>query len=494
MQHRPTKLGNSELGYPGSAFSRRELLRRSGLGCGTLAMASLLEQNGLLAPMAGAAETGAKTPLSPRPPHFTPPARAVIWIVLNGGPGQMDTWDYKPELQKRGGEPLSGADPKTGFFLTTGNLLASPFRFSQHGESGTWMSEIFPNLAQHADEMAFIHSCHTESNNHAPALFQLNTGLNRMGFPCVGSWLTYGLGTENDNLPGFVVMTDALGRGLPKGHALNWGAGFLPSVYQGVRIKDEGPPIDNLHQHPDQTPQQQRALLDALGKLNRSHGARYADESELEARIESFELAFRMQIAAPEALDIARESQETQKLYGFDNKQCAHFSRQLLMSRRLVEQGVRFVQIYSGGSGNAQSWDGHVDLKGNHSGFAREVDQPVAALLTDLKHRGLLDSTLVVCGGEFGRTSDSQGSNGRDHNPHAFTTWFAGGGIQGGVHHGATDEFGYKAIENRVRIHDLHATILHLLGMDHERLTYRFNGRDYRLTDVYGNVTQEILA
>jgi hypothetical protein len=475
-------------------ISRRELLQRAGMGCGTLALASLLGHSGSPALTARAAEPDVKDPLASRPPHYQPRAKAVIWIVLNGGPGQMDTFDYKPELQKRGGEPLAGADTKTGFFLTTGKLMASPFRFNQHGESGTWMSELFPNLGGHADEMAFIHSCYSESNNHSPALFQMNTGLNRMGFPCVGSWLTYGLGTENDNLPGFVVMTDALGRGLPKGYALNWGAGFLPSVYQGVRVNNEGPPIDNLDRPKDQTADQQRGLLDAVGELNRAHNEKYRGETELEARIESFELAFRMQMAAPEVLDVNRESQETHKLFGLDNKKCEHFGRQCLMARRMVEHGVRFVQIYSGGSGNAQSWDGHHDLKGNHSGFAGEVDQPIAALLTDLKDRGLLDSTLIMCGGEFGRTSDSQGSNGRDHNPNAFTTWFAGGGVKGGVHYGSTDEFGYKAIENRVNMHDLHATLLHLLGMDHERLTYRFNGRDYRLTDVYGNVIDEILV
>ena len=399
-----------------------------------------------------------------------------------------------PSYRRRDGEPLDGADTKTGFFLTSGKLMASPFRFSQYGESDTWVSEIFPKLAGHVDKMAFVHSCYTESNNHTPALFQINTGLNRMGFPGVGSWVTYGLGTENENLPGFVVMTDARGRGLPKGHALNWGAGFLPSVYQGMRINDAGAPIDNLFRFRDQTPKLQRRMLDVLQQLNRKHQEHYAGESELAARIESFELAFRMQVSAPETFDISRESPETRRLYGLDNDQCAHFGRQCLIARRLVEQGVRFVQIYSGGTDNALSWDAHADLWGNHSGFAAEVDQPIAALLSDLKSHGLLDSTLIVCGGEFGRTSDSQGSSGRDHNPNAFTTWFAGGGIRGGMHYGATDEFGYKAVHNRVSVHDLHATILHLMGIDHERLTYRFNARDYRLTDVYGNVIQPILA
>ena len=470
-------------------LSRRELLRRTGMGCGALALGALLDREGRLA-----ASIDPSNPMAPRPPHFEPRAKSIVWILLNGGPGQMDTWDYKPELQKRDGEPLEGADTKTGFFLTSGKLLASPFEFSQHGESGAWVSEIFPNLARHVDEMAFVHSCYTESNNHTPALFQINTGLNRMGFPGVGSWVTYGLGTENENLPGFVVMTDARGRGLPKGYALNWSAGFLPSVYQGMRINDSGPPIDNVFRFRDQTPNMQRRMLDVLKQMNRRHQERYAGETELAARIESFELAFRMQVSAPETFDISRESRETRRLYGLDNTESAHFGRQCLIARRLVEKGVRFVQIYSGGHSNALSWDAHKDLRGNHSGFAAEVDQPLAGLLTDLKRQGLLNSTLVICGGEFGRTSDSQGSDGRDHNPNAFTTWFAGGGVRGGVHYGATDEFGYKAVEKRVSVHDLHATILHLIGLDHKRLTYQFNGRDYRLTDVYGNVIQPILA
>jgi len=463
--------------------SRREFLHRAGMGAGILALSDLLGRQGLLA-----GET------SLREPHFPPSARAVIWVLLNGGPSQVDTWDYKPELQKRHGEPLAGADTKTGFFQTSGKLLKSPFAFKQYGQSGTWGSEIFPNLVDHVDEMAFVHSCYTDSNNHSPALFQINSGMNRMGFPCVGSWTSYGLGTENENLPGFVVMTDARGRGLPKGHSQNWGAGFLPSVFQGVRINNDGTPIANLDRLPRQSSGQQRSLLDTLAKLNRAHQERYADESDLDARIKSFELAFRMQIAAPQVLDLSSESQATRGLYGLENKNCGHFGKQCLMARKMVESGVRFVQIYSGGTNNEKSWDGHRDLKGNHSSFAAEVDQPIAALLTDLKARGLLESTLIICGGEFGRTSDSQGSDGRDHNPHAFTTWFAGAGIKGGTHYGATDEFGYKAVEDRVSVQDLHATILHQLGIDHEKLTYRFNSRDFRLTDVSGGVIHDILS
>jgi hypothetical protein len=474
--------------------SRRELLRRAGMGFGSLALAGLLDQQGLTEPRAAISENNATLRLAGREPHFAAKAKSVIWILQSGGPSQVDTWDYKPELQKRDGQKLGGADPKTGFFTTSGKLLKSPFEFKRHGLSGTWVSAIFPHLANHVDQMAFIHSCYSESNNHSPALFHINTGLNRMGFPCVGSWITYGLGTENEDMPGFVVMTDALGRGLPKGKAFNWGAGFLPGVYQGTRLNNEIPAIDNLFRRSSQTATQQRRLLDVLETSNREHQQRYTDETDLTARIESFELAFRMQMSAPEVLDVAQETVTTYKSYGLDNKKCAHFGRQCLMARRMVERGVRFIQIYSGGTDNEKSWDAHQDIHKNHSNFAGEVDQPIAALLADLKQRGLLDSTLVMCCGEFGRTSDSQGSRGRDHNPNAFTTWFAGGGINGGVHYGATDEFGYKAVQNRTSVHDLHATILHLLGMDHERLTYRFNGRDYRLTDVYGDIVSEIIA
>jgi hypothetical protein len=317
-----------------------------------------------------------------------------------------------------------------------------------------------------------------------------------MGFPCVGSWVTYGLGSESQNLPGFVVMYDTLGRGLPKGHSLNWGAGFLPGVFQGTALNPNGDPIDNLTRPTNLSPERQRAQLDLLASLNRQHQEQHPAEAEMNARIESFELAYRMQMQAPEVLDISRESEATHKLYGLDDKRCAHFARQCLMARRLVESGVRFVQIYSGGMENERSWDGHIDIVGNHRQFAGETDVPIAGLLTDLKARGLLDSTLVICAGEFGRLPVAQkgAKPGRDHNPHAFTAWFAGGGVRGGMHYGETDEIGLRAAVNRVSINDLHATILHLLGMDHERLTYRFSGRDFRLTDVAGSVVREIFA
>ncbi len=316
-----------------------------------------------------------------------------------------------------------------------------------------------------------------------------------MGFPCVGSWVTYGLGSESKNLPAFCVMYDTLGRGIPKGHALNWGAGFLPTVYQGTAFKPQGEPIDNLARPADLAADRQKAQLDLITKLNRQNAEARPAEADLAARVESFELAYRMQMAAPEALDLAKETKETQALYGLDNPKATHFAKQCLTARRLVERGVRFVQIFSGGMDNDLSWDGHNNIAKNHGGFAAETDQPIAGLIEDLARRGLLDSTLVVWGGEFGRLPIVQkGSGGRDHNPHANTFWLAGGGVKGGVSYGATDEIGFKAAENRASVHDLHATFLHLLGLDHKKLTYRHNGRDFRLTDVFGNVLKDVLA
>jgi hypothetical protein len=363
------------------------------------------------------------------------------------------------------------------------------------GRCGAWVSEIFPNMGKHVDDMAFIYSCFTETNNHSPALFMINTGMSRMGFPSVGSWVTYGLGTESQNLPAFVVMYDTLGRGLPKGYSQNWGSGFLPGVFQGTALKAQGAPIDDLERATGLAEGQQRAQLDLLNRFNRDHMQQTGPDGELSARIESFELAYRMQMAAPDAMAWDKETEQTRKLYGIDNPKCTHFAKQCLMARRMVERGVRFVQIYSGGEENERSWDGHTNIADNHRGFAGETDVPIAGLLTDLKQRGLLDSTLVIWCGEFGRLPLVQkGGTGRDHNPHAFTTWMAGGGVKGGTLHGATDELGHKAVENRVSVNDLHATVLHLLGLDHTRLTYRFNGRDFRLTDVAGNVVKEIIA
>jgi hypothetical protein len=476
-------------------LSRRDLFRRAGHGAGLLALAGLLDDQRLLMPQAMAAPSG--DPLAPRPPQLKTRAKSVIWLFMNGGPSQVDTWDYKPELTRRHGQELPGFDKKTGFFTdSVGPLMKSPFAWAQHGQSGTWASDLFPHMSRHVDKMAFLHSCHTESNNHSPALFMINTGSTRMGFPCVGSWMTYGLGSESRDLPSFVVMSDPLDRGLPKGQASNWGAGFLPSVYQGTWLRPKGDPIDNLNRAIGMNAEAQRAQLDLLRSLNQHHLAQAGSESELGARIESFELAYRMQTAAPDAFGIEREPEHLKHLYGLDQSHCRHFAAQCLMARRMVERGVRFVQIYSGGMDNQRSWDGHEDIVGNHRGFARETDQPIAGLLADLEQRGLLDETLVIWGGEFGRLPVSQkgGNPGRDHNPHAFTYWMAGGGVRGGVHHGATDPFGHKAEVDKVSVNDLHATILHLMGLDHERLTFFNNGRNFRLTDVAGEVVRSVVA
>ena len=478
--------------------SRRQFLRRAGGGAGLLALAGLLGADGLLGTAADASESKTNpNPLAPKIAHFPAKAKSVIWLFINGGPSHVDTWDYKPELIKRDGQQLKGFDNNTGFFADqVGPLMKSPFEFKQYGHCGKHVSSLFPKMAEHVDKMAFLHSCWTDSNNHAPALLKINTGMTRMGFPCVGSWITYGLGSESQNLPAFVVMYDTLGRGLPKGYAQNWGSGFLPGVFQGTALKHQGAPIEDLYRSGEMTDAQQRAQLDLLARLNHRGLAAHPDESDLAARIESFELAYRMQMAAPEALDVTKESLATQQLYGLDNPKCGHFAKQCIIARRMVERGVRFVQIYSGGEENQRSWDGHIDIAGNHGGFAAETDQPIAGLLADLDARGLLDSTLVSWGGEFGRLPLAQKSAkpGRDHNPHAFTTWLAGGGAKGGVTHGATDEIGFKAEVSPVSVNDLHATILHLMGIDHKRLTYRYNARDFRLTDVAGEVVRQVIA
>ena len=467
--------------------SRREFIGIGGHGLGALALSSLCSPQ--ISPQMIAA--------TPTRPLNTPRAKSVIWLVMNGGQSQVDTWDYKPQLAKSNGKKLEGFDNEVGFFPEkVGAIMQSPFSFKQYGQCGKWVSEIFPHTAKHVDDIAFVHSCHGKSNNHSPALFTLNTGVSRMGYPCVGSWVTWGLGSENKNLPSFVVMTDPKGRGLPKGQAQNWGAGFLPGSFQGTSLNNVGQPINDLTRSKNISDRQQRRQLDFINRLNREHQESRESNAALEARIRSFELAYRMQTAAPEVFDLKRESASTHSLYGLDNQRCAHFARQCLTARRLVENGVRFVQLYSGGTENQKSWDGHNDIKGNHRGFADEVDQPIAALLADLKQRGMLDETLVVCGGEFGRLPIAQigPKPGRDHNPNAFTTWFAGGGVQGGISHGETDEIGLKSIVNKVTIHDLHATILHQLGADHEQLSYNINGLDVKLTGVEGaRVIEEIL-
>ena len=471
--------------------ARRRFLQQAGLGFGSLALASMLHQETNAAPSLGS------DPLALRSPHFPAQVKSIIWMFMTGGPSQVDTWDYKPELQKRDGQDLAGSDPKTGFFTTSGKCLKSPFEWKQHGESGSWVSGIFPHLSQHVDKMCFLHSMHLKQNNHAPASIELMCGTNRPGLPALGAWMTYGLGSLNQDLPSYVVLHDTR----PRGDDQIWSAGFLPKTYQALSLdarRKEA--VDNLTRDAKHSDAQQRAQLDLIRQLNQQHAAVRPTQADLAARINSYELAYRMQMSAPEALDLTKESEATHKLYGMDQPECATFARQCLLSRRLVERGVRFVQIFAGkgvggdGSVNDVPWDCHTDVEINHKSCGLHTDQPAAALLADLDARGLLESTLVIWGGEFGRTSDSQGSKGRDHNPNGFTIWMAGAGVKGGFHYGATDEFGYKAVTNKVHVNDLHATLLHLLGLEHTKLTYRFNGRDYRLTDVAGNVITDVLA
>lgn len=473
------------LGLP----ARRRFLQQSGLGFGSMALASMMQEESKAASIPN-------DPLSLKQPHFPAKVKSIIWLFMTGAPSQVDTWDYKPELQKRDGQALAGADSKTGFFSTSGKCLKSPFEWKQHGQSGSWVPDIFPHLSQHVDKMCFLHSMYLKQNNHAPASIELMCGTNRPGLPAMGAWLNYGLGSMNQDLPSFVVLHDTR----PRGDDQIWSAGFLPKSYQALALdarRKES--IDNLFRDQKHTDAQQIAQLDLLRKLNQHHASSRPTQSDLAARINSYELAYRMQMAAPEALDIAKESQTTQKLYGLDKPECATFARQCLVARRMVERGVRFVQIFAGkgvggdGSVNDVPWDCHSDVQTNHRSCGLHTDQPAAALLTDLAARGLLDSTLVIWGGEFGRTSDSQGAKGRDHNPNGFTIWLAGAGVKGGFHYGSTDEFGYKAVQNKVHVNDLHATLLHLMGLDHTKLTYRFNGRDYRLTDVAGEVVKDIL-
>lgn len=471
--------------------SRRSFLQEAGLGFGSLALANMLSRES----SADAIASGG--PLALKAPQFPAKVKSIVWLFMTGGPSQVDTWDYKPELQKRDGEALAGADPQTGFFSTSGKCLKSPFEWKQHGQSGSWVSDIFPHLSQHVDKMCFLHSMYLRQNNHAPASIELMCGTNRPGLPALGAWMTYGLGSMNQDLPSYVVMHDTR----PRGDDQIWSAGFLPKAYQALALDARRKEtIDNLLRDSKHTDAQQRSQLDLLRQLNEEHAATRPTQADLAARINSYELAYRMQMAAPEALDLTKESEATHKRYGLDKPDCATFARQCLLARRLVERGVRFVQVFAGkgvngdGSVNDVPWDCHTDLQSNHRSCGLHTDQPAAALLSELAERGLLESTLVIWGGEFGRTSDSQGAKGRDHNPNGFTIWLAGAGVKGGFHYGATDDFGYKAVEKKVHVNDLHATLLHLLGMEHTKLTYRFNGRDFRLTDVGGEVLTEILA
>jgi hypothetical protein len=462
--------------------SRRKFLFESCGGLSGLGLACLLEGDGLLK---------AEGPGNKKP-HFPARAKSVISLFMSGGVSHMDTFDPKPALTKYAGQPLTGKGEVVVRQGNPGPLMPSPFTFRKYGQSGIEVSEIFPHVATHVDEMAVMRSVVGMSNDHVQGHYALSTGMIRMGFPSVGSWVTYGLGSENQNLPGFVVIYDA--HGGPFGGPANWGAGFMPASYQGTVFRPAGSPIMDLTPPAGISAEQQRARLDLLMKLNEMDAQKFPGNMDLAARIESYELAYRMQSAAPEAVAVDSEPEATRKLYGMDNPVTAPFARQCLMARRLVERGVRFVQLYHGGLGiqNVDTWDAHENVKDNHSRHAAEVDQPISALLTDLRATGLLDSTLVVWQGEFGRMPISQRGVGRDHNPGAMSIWMAGAKIPGGQIIGSTDEFGFKAETQPITVHDLHASILHLLGMDHKRLTYRFNGRDVRLTDVYGELIPQI--
>jgi hypothetical protein len=466
-------------------FSRRDLLRQSANGFGLLALADLL------ASQARAVDTpiDSKNPLALRTSHFAPKAKRVIFLFMHGGPSQVDTFDYKPALTKYDGKPFPGEKPRVQF-AATNNLLASPWAFKPGGKSGLLVSDLFPHVRDMADDLCVVRSVHADNSAHGGALLQLHTGSDTFVRPSIGSWLTYGLGTENQNLPGFLTLSPTLGHG----GVQNWSSAFLPAAFQGtpighagIKIKEEK--IRNIRNE-SLTTDRQRLQLDLLQQMNQGHLQDRGADLALEGRINSFELAFRMQNEVPSLMDISNETKETLSLYGINEEKTDDFGRQCLLARRFAEKGVRFIQCT-----HSYKWDQHDRLKADHERNAKEVDKPIAGLLQDLKQRGLLKDTLVWWGGEFGRTPTAQGNrDGRDHNPHAFTMWLAGAGVKAGTAVGATDDFGYYAVENKVHLHDLHATILHLLGLDHEKLTYRYAGRDFRLTDVHGRVVKEMLG
>jgi hypothetical protein len=473
--------------------SRRTMLQQSAVGFGSLALASLLAhspEKTRAAEKSGQASPAAD-PLAPKSPHFPARAKRIIFLFMSGGPSQVDTFDRKPLLDRDDGKPLPFNKPRVQF-NSTGNLLKSPWKFRQYGESGSWVSELFPHLAQRVDDLCFIHSIHGSNPAHGGAVMKIHTGSDNFVRPSIGSWVSYGLGTENSDLPAFVTICPTLAFG----GINNWSSAFLPAVYQGMALGDASIPserarvkyIANSHLNRSL----QRLQLDRLKQMNVEHLERSGPDAALDARINSFELAFRMQSELPKVEDLSSESLATKKLYGLDDPVTANFGRMCLMARRFAEAGVRFIQVTH--NDNKVQWDQHSDLKAGHEKNAREVDLPIAGFLYDLKQRGLLEDTLIWWGGEFGRTPTAEGNNGRDHNPEGFTMWLAGGGVKGGFHYGATDDYGYFAAENKVHVHDLHATMLHLLGLDHERLTYRHAGRDFRLTDVEGHVVQDLFA
>ena len=465
------------------ALSRREMLWRASAGFGHLALLGLLGSEAKAAP-----RVAAEGPLSVKAPHFAPRAKRVIFLFMHGGPSQVDTFDYKPLLIRDHGKPLPFARPKV-VSSETFNLLKSPWAFKQYGQSGAWVSDLFPQTAKMVDDLCFIKSMYGSNSRHGGALLEMHTGSDTFVRPSMGSWITYGLGSENQNMPGYVTVCPTQSHG----GANNYNSAFLPAAYAGTAVGAVGVPsrdakipfISNT-----ETPRDiQRQELDFIQQMNREQLAATGPERELEGRIESFELAYRMQSEAPQLQDVSGESEATLKMYGIDNRVSEDFGRQCLMARRLSERGVRFVQV-----SHTYKWDQHADLQRDHSQNAREVDQPIAGLLRDLKSRGLLKDTLVVWGGEFGRTPTAQGSDGRDHNPEAFTVWMAGGGVKPGLQYGSTDDYGYYSVEKKVHFHDLHATILHLMGLDHLKLTYKYAGRDFRLTDVHGQVVHDIVG
>jgi len=468
------------LGHP---VSRRQLLSQAAVGFGSLALASLLAEKG------PAAEAN---PLAAKAGHFPARAKRVIFLFMKGGPSHVDTFDPKPLLDRDDGKPCPIAKPRVQF-AATGNLLKSPWKFKQYGESGLPVSELFPHVAQCVDDLCMLHSVHGTNPAHGGALLKLHTGSDNFVRPSIGSWVSYGLGTENADLPAFVTICPTLAHG----GINNWGAAFLPAVYQGTPLGNASVPADQAQVRyiaNRRLPRDlQRLQLDMLAEANREHMASSGSEASLEARINSFELAFRMQQAMPQVEDLSQETESTKRLYGMDDPTTANFGRMCLLARRFSEQGVRFIQVTH--SDSKVQWDQHADLRNGHEKNAREVDKPIAGLLKDLKQRGLLEDTLVWWGGEFGRTPVAEASNnGRDHNPEGFTMWLAGGGVKGGMRYGQTDDYGYYAAVDKMHIHDVHATILALLGLNHERLTYRYAGRDFRLTDVEGNVVKQIMT
>lgn len=474
-------------------MNRRDFLFDIGGGLGGIALASLLGEEQARAdgktPVLRAALNGGL--------HHRAKAKRVVQLFMSGAASQCDTFDYKPELLKRRGEKFDPGGKVELFQSAPGVVMPSPWEWKQRGKSGLWVSDLVPHLAECADDMAFIYSMVSKSNVHGPATFMQNTGFVLPGFPAMGAWISYGLGSLNSNLPTFVVLPDS--RGVPPNGAANWGAGFLPAAHQGTVVKPgSANPIADLFppSKPYISKDSERDGLGLLNKLNREHKATRVGDSRLDARIQAYELAARLQLSAPEALDIAHESPETRKLYGLDEPITAEFGLRCLVGRRLLERGVRFVQIWSGADNGfpRRNWDSHEDLKRDHLDMATSMDKPAAALIHDLKARGLLEDTIVMWTTEFGRMPCSQGGKGRDHNPSTFTTWLAGGGIRGGVSYGESDEWSFRAVKNPTYCYDVHATILHLLGIDHKRLTVRHDGIDRRLTDVHGNVITEILA